>query len=467
VSDFTRRACFAQKELIGARWWQEHLAAEVSRRTSLKTISLVAVGLVGVGGIAKLIEVIASATKSDDVSVTKEAIELQRQSGWNVGGEETALAVDHPATLDMGGSTPGPMELEALAADLAPKQAALAPYYVPTLFQSVAHDALAGDKLRAAVGASHSSEMDRAQAQGAALASLFDGLPPETAVIVDLPGPLAVAFAAGMSDAFEPVFTFDNWPHPLGVVKPQNALAAALYYAPLFAAAARSRRTPAPPVVVLDATRLAPYTDAKEQFDNRYLAKLPTSANFAELGVKHLLYVCDGPTELDDLNDDFVAFAGAGLGPRRVDRGGFAPSSDPAEAPGPLGDASAGPAADASAPHGVSATYGTSRYYYGGNPSTHWWFWHTYSWYSPPPTRSARAPAISSTAPSYAPARRATIFSGGAGGAGGGVGRVRPGGFGRVTVTQSRSTGQITSTPYARSGSFGRAGSGGGGGTGG
>jgi hypothetical protein len=263
-----------------------------------------------------------------------------------------------------------------------------------------------------------------------------------------------------MAESFEPIFLFDNWPHPVGVVKSHDTLAAVLYYAPLFRRFAKERTSAAPPVFVLDANRLEPYTDDRTQFDNRYLAKLPSADAFAKLGVKHLLYVTDGAYgELDDLNDDFVGFKAAGLGPKLVDRGDFSLASDAdAGALAAIGDADAGAAPpDAGYTYAPRPVYYVPHYYYGGYPYTHYWFWHTYGWYSPPAYYRATPPPYVSPARNYSPAPRPTMFSGGA----------RPGGFGRVSVTTSRSSGQVTSTSYGRSGSFGRSSTSGGGGYGG
>jgi len=71
--------------------------------------------------------------------------------------------------------------------------------------------------------------MQNAYRAGKALASLFAGVPPHTMVIVDLPGPEAMAFAAGMAELFDPCFTFENWPHPRGVVPAHLTLAAAAF----------------------------------------------------------------------------------------------------------------------------------------------------------------------------------------------------------------------------------------------
>jgi hypothetical protein len=473
VSDFVRKAFFDERQLVGARWWQEHLAAHVTRRDSLKTLGILAVGLLGAGVAAKIIEVMAtksarpsggassggSGLTDDDLQVTKDAIELQRAEGWDVGRSGGRIEIAGASSLDVDGKAWASSTLDTLAADMTPVQSALVPYYVPTLFQSVASSATSNAALRTAIRPMHSVEMDRAVSQGYGLASLFADLPKETAVVVDMPGPLAVAFAAAMADQFEPVFTFDNWPHPVGVVHAHETLAAVLYFAPLLRRLASERRLPAPPVFVLDSNRLSPYSDASTQFDNRYLAKVPTKEGFASLGVKHLLYVTDGVyQETDDLNDDFVGFKAAGLGPKMVDRGDFslASDADAGAARVAIGVADAGAApANAGYTYAPRPVYYTTPYYYGGYPHTHYWFWHSYGWYSPRPMGYASEPPRAvSMGHAYSPSPRLTIFSGG----------TRPGGFGRVSVTTSRSTGHVTSTSYGgRSGSFGRSGVSGGG----
>src|SRR5207245_3965088 len=67
-----------------------------------------------------------------------------------------------------------------------------------------------------------------------------------------------------------------------------------------------------------------------------------------------------------------------------------------------------------------------------------------------------RAPSTS--APSYTPQSRPTLFSGTRVGGQTGVGRTRPSGFGRTTFRTSG--GRVTSISTGRSGSFGRGGSG-------
>jgi len=248
--------------------------------------------------------------------------------------------------------------------------------------------------------------------------------------------------AAGMAPGFDPVFVLDNWPHPLGVVPSHLTLGAILYYRPLFMRLRADRAGHAPPVFVLDCNRLTRYTDENDQFDNRYVARLPTATNFQALGIRRLLYVTPDKSdlrELDDLNADFVAFRDASI------------------------DVKAMPLSDLMRPAEQTAQR-PSHYYYGGHPQTHFVFWSIYGWRASAP----RQPAIVQRSPpalpqvsrgaDYRPASRPTLFSSRTLGGGAGVGKQKPSGFGRVSVRASRSTGSITAVRTGRSGSFGRAG---------
>jgi hypothetical protein len=279
------------------------------------------------------------------------------------------------------------------------------------------------------------------------------GNPTDTAVIIDLPGPNAVAMAAGLADRFAPTFVFGNWPHPRGVVPSHETIGAALYYLPVFERGNQTRGMPAPPVFVLDANRLLPYRDSAVDFDNRYAVSMPSASSLRELGIAHVLYVRpdDGNlTELDDLNEDFTAFEAAGIPVRAMAMSDFW-----------LDTAHPAPAVDAGTAS-ASATTTTARYHYHGGTYVH--FWSSYGWYQPAPPRGGTAlrtpPVVSqpSRAPSYRPVARQTIFSSRTLGGLSGVGKQKPSGFGRVSVRTSRSSGAVRSVGHysGRSGSFGR-----------
>jgi len=431
---FVRKYHVDCDELVAARWWHEGMTALPRRLLDPQTpvevqtrrAVLIAFGVVG-GAVG--LGLLKSASEGrDDPQLTLEAIKLQRDRGWNVGASEKSLVYTPVSGVDAAGQSTWHADLEGLAMDLAPRQPALLGYYVPTLFQ-----VLASADFRAGIVPIHSAAMDQAFARGRALVDLFAdaGSTAETALLVDLPGPAAVALAAALAPRFEPVFLFDNWPHPQGVVPSHEVVAAAVYYRPLFLSAQKARPADAPPVFVIDDRRLAPYRDESDMFDNRYLARLPTAEGFEKLGVRRLLYVTDGPVrvEADDLNDDFVALDGHGIDVKMLALSDF---------------------------RTVDAV-GTV-YSYGGSPAPRTWFWHSYGWYHDVPVPRgtvAPRPVGLSQGATFRPAPRPTIFSARTVGGLSGFGKQKPSGFGMVSVRTSRTTGAVS---IGRSGSLGRAG---------
>lgn len=445
---FSRQAYFDAEDLVGARWWQQSLRMApdpVGRRTALRALLLVGGSAAALGLLAKFG---VWGEEDEHRDITMDALDLQRREGWNV-GQPPALRFSRSTLVDADGTPDWRGALDGLAPQMAPAQASLAPYYVPTLFQALSAPSLR-QEMRAVPALQGDEDLDR----GEAIASLFRAVdaPTDTAVILDLDGPESVAVAAGMAPAFDPVFVFDNWPHPLGVVPSHETLGAVLFYRPLFLRARPLRKAPAPPAFVLDRRRLSRYVDEDSQFDNRYVAKLPTADNLRTLGIRHLLYVVPGKSdlrELDDLNDDFVAFEGAGIDVKAM----------------ALTDLSV--AADAARPAPGRTTGPRVAHYYGGSPQTHLFFWNTYRWHTParvaPPARSGapalpppRPPTNVSNGAAYKPVLRPTIFSARRTGLGAGVGKQKPSGFGVVSVRASKSTGRITGVRTGRSGSFGR-----------
>jgi hypothetical protein len=234
--------------------------------------------------------------------------------------------------------------------------------------------------------------------------------------------------------------------------------------------------------LLLDSQRLAPYTDDDSQFDNRYLATVPSAAALQQRGVKNIMYIVpnrEQKDESDDLNDDFVAYKDAKLKVVMFPLSDFQKVTQPAAK---------------AAPDGTPQRAQETRYFYGGGLESHLGFLLLYSFlaprpmlYYPPPFGSpygygyppsypyqrggspspgggggwrgttlgdVRTP--STTAPSYEPRARPTQFSGTRVGGQGGVGRTKPSGFGRTTYRTSG--GRITGV--GRSGSLGRGGMG-------
>jgi hypothetical protein len=257
---------------------------------------------------------------------------------------------------------------------------------------------------------------------------------------------------------------FDNWPHPYGVVRSHETLGALLYYAAYVQERKAALAEPAPGLLVLDAHRLAPYTDANMQFDNRYLATVPLAKALRQHGISNVMYVVPNrnqKVESDDLNDEFVEYKDA-----QINAVVF-PLSDLQEVPQQVVK---------TAPDGATRTVTEQHYYYGGGLGSHLGFLMLYSFLAPRPAASYYYPygggrqyTLNNTRPptappSYTPRPRPTQFSGTRVGGSSGVGRTKPSGFGRTTVRAS--SGRVTGIgsrsgatgASGRSGSFGRGG---------
>ncbi len=448
---FRCRVSFDRPELLGARWWMEAQAKAAYRSSSSSSGTMdrptktVLWAFAALAGIPILIGVCGSTCDSSDdtwTTVTQNSIEAQRSRGWDTGNTGNVLTFPGAQTKDATGRPVAADEMQRLATDLAPRRAAAHPWYVSTLFQAL--ELPANTALRHGVRPISTEGMTAAFDRGTAVRAMFEepGAPGDVAIVADLAGPEAVAFAAGLAPHFDPVFVFDNWPHPSGVVPAHLTLASALYYRGWFTD--HRAAEDAPPVFVLDRNRLAPYTDAPDRFDNRYIARLPSADALKAHGVKRILYVApDGATagEMDDLNEPFVALRAAGIDVKILALSDLRPETT-----------GTGAAADAqTAAQGTAGSHRT--YHYGGHHGGSSWFWHYYAW------RAASnfgqvgpAPAVSSGY-AYTPAPRTTLFSSGGTAAPGGT-AVHPSGFG--TTTYRTSSGSSSSS--GRSGSYGRSG---------
>lgn len=472
---FVRKAYVDVKNVLGARWWNTSAFGKpgfavgiagrpMTRRAAVGGLIALA-GMVGVGG--ALVAAFVRALKRVDDPVdpgawtpipegaptpegatTRDLLQVQREQGWAVGADKPTLAFADAATTDVAGRPVDAEETAGLAESLAPSSPALKPFYVPTLFQVL--DGPGGASLRSVVRPIASAAMDRAFATGRALRDLFQVEDPsrpaggDVALLVDLEGPESVALAAGLLPAFQPVFVFGNWPHPAGVVPSHLTLGAALRYRPDFARVV----TEAPPVFVLDRARLRPYGSDPRAFDNRYVAELPSAASLKGLGVARVLMVTpDGTTltESDDLNDDVVGWGEAGLATALVPLTDFAPADAAAvEVEAPLATREPIPTDPATETRPREG----ERRYYGGSPSSHFWFWHAYPWRSAPVIATATPPLRTSAASAYAPRPRTTLFSTGLpGGPVAGV-RPKPARFGQVAFRPpSTRSGSVTRAP--------------------
>ncbi|HKO51919.1 MAG TPA: hypothetical protein VJV79_29625 [Polyangiaceae bacterium] len=369
---FKQTDVISQPGIIGASWWRESLANTqdpVSRRSAIKLALGVTGSVVGLGALLAL----AHSCSDDGVAHSverKSSLEMQRSYGWSFGAASETVTFDGASTRPFERSA-----LTRLATDLRPSSPDGIPYYAATLFESLGAVPLLKAEsdpeniapLEQVVTPIHTPEMDRAYAQGRALAKLLSETPHDPLlVIVDLDGPSSVAFAAGASVGLSAVFAFGNWPHPRGVVKAHRTLAAAVYYQPLFAQLTPSKR---PLLMVLDRQRLATYSDDATQFDNRYTARVPDASVLANWGVRRVLYVTPSASDVEeawDLTADFSAYVASDLDVKLISADAFSPDRSTA----------------------AVVDKAEQPYYYGGRPQTHGWFWRDYPWARSAPTKA-------------------------------------------------------------------------------
>jgi hypothetical protein len=373
---------------VSADWWRKSLRAHpLARLLGNWTGPLVWTGAtLGASGCAEI-------WAENEPDQAQAALDAQRESGWSVGDEGQPLAFPGAQPADITGGAGWRDALTTLAARLTPAQVAWQPYYAPTLFQSL--EAFRSADLRAAIRPVFTSEMAIASRRGEALLSVFldkGACRSDVALVLDVPGPEAVALAAALAPCFEPVFVFDNWPHPNGIVPAHLTLGAALYFLPELERARAGRAPVAPPMFVLDRQRLLPYDDDSEQFDNRYFTGLPSREALQAAGIRHLLYVTVDETtvDADDLNGDLVALDQGGVDVKMLALSDFSETPLPGwlDVPTPCPPATFAGAG----PH----------YYFGGSAATQGCFAWWYGWNLQLPGGGGGRPIVVSSS-RYAP----------------------------------------------------------------
>ncbi len=390
----------------------------------------------------------------DDPEVAYDSLDLQKKEGWNVGSADRSLAFDGSSATDSRGNTLSGYDPNYLISVYQPRDSEWQPFFVPTLIQSLSQLTL-NSQMRPV----KTQQMAEAYERAEGLRSVISQAPEskQTLIISELPGPQSIAVGAAMADTAHLVPVFDNWPHPLGVVRSHETLGAMAYYAGEIDEKRKQVKDDAPALLLLDSNRLTPYADQDTQFDNRYLAKLPPVDQLKQRGVQHVIYLVKDQTqtqELDDINDDLVELQKNGVGVRMLRLSDFKPYDQPAQTTA-----------------AANSTTVNRHYYYGGSPGMHWFFFSHYGYSYPsqvyysrdgrnvPIPRPASRPTFDP--PSYRPASRPTVFNASrvGGPSGSGVGRTRPTGFGRTSVRVSND-GRVTGTRAGRSGSYGRSGGG-------
>lgn len=421
----------------------------LTRREANKTIAKIGIASLAVAAGVGVVGCGDDSEDADDGSteVQQDAIELQKKEGWNAGSTDKKLtftgktSTDSQGTMDWSNFNTSAALLKAWGV----KNSAWQPYAVPTLVQALDQPSLKGE-----IGPVFTPAMRTAYSRGLGMREILQKTknPETTMIVVDIPGPEAVAYAAAIADVADPVITFDNWPHPLGVVKSHETLGAMLYYAAEVSAKAAKRPANAPGVLVLDANRIAADVDPDTQFDNRYVAKIPTADKLQGMKTTNVIYAVPDKgvtTERDDLNDDFASYKEKGINVSMIALSDFTP--DPKEQQADSAAALAG--------GGTTTTHHTV-YHYGGSPFfSPWFFYHYPVFIGAGIPAASRLPATGLRGSTYSPARRPTMFSGRTVGGGSGVGKQRPSGFGRVS-TRVDGTGRTTGIRSGSSGSYGR-----------
>jgi hypothetical protein len=322
--EFQQDVALDKPGIVGARWWHQGLLDE-ERKVSRRSV-LIGFGVAGgaVAAVAAMGVGVATLFKPEKTGLARRnALAMQKQYGWDFGARGVPLVFN--------GQAEGPFvraNLQSIAAVMAPAARPHATYYIPTLVASLLAvpastlpdpedgrprpDGAPFRRLADVILPIVTAEMREAYTAGEALARMA-GRRAGLAVLADLPGPQAVAFAAGASPVFDPVLLLDNWPHPHGVVPSHLTLAALAYYQPRFALTKAERPAQAPPLFVLDRQRLTAYSEESDRFDNRYYARMPRLDVLAAEGVRTLLYVVASPAALPE-PDDLNAVLSAGGG---------------------------------------------------------------------------------------------------------------------------------------------------------
>lgn len=430
----------------GAEWWRQML----TRREAGARLVKITAGALVLPALGSL----AGCGDGEEEVIEADALELQKSDGWNVGSESKALAIADRTDADSQGATTWQSHRTpaTLLKDWSASDTRWQPFVVPTLVQSLAQPSLASG-----MAPVHTAKMDEAYARGLGMREIVTSSkdPANMVIVSDLKGPESVAFAAALADVADPVITFDNWPHPDGVVHAQQTLGALLYYADEVAKKSAARAVAAqkaggrlPAVFVLDSDRLSePPASSTAAFDNRYLAKLPEASTLKSNGIATVLYATPDSTrkqELDDLNEYFADYRDNNVNVQMLQMSDFRP------------DTTTVASDTARTSRGASGMY-HRPYYYGGGLAYVPLFFYTYPMFA---YGRGVMPAYSSysgarvSRPSYTPARRSTLFSSRTSGGGSGVGRTRPSSFGRVSRTTSG--GRSSFGGSRSSGSYGR-----------
>lgn len=150
-------------------------------------------------------------------------------------------------------------------------------------------------------------------------------LTPGTWTVLDLPGPAAVETAVWLIAAgCQPVCTFDNWPHPQGVLRAEATLAELIRWASTVEPLRERIRPDSLPLWICDSQRLGTKPGTPGQFDNRYYlddSTLPGTRLLAGAGIRRVVYVTLRAADVPVLDFEayFVDLLAAGIAVEHID----------------------------------------------------------------------------------------------------------------------------------------------------
>jgi hypothetical protein len=138
--------------------------------------------------------------------------------------------------------------------------------------------------------------------------------------ILDLPGVASVKAAVWLmaSARCQPVCTFENWPHPKGILQPEWVLAELLRWASTVADFRPGITTTSPPLWICDGERLGRRAGVPGEFDNRYFlddSVVPTAGMLRQAGIRSVVYLTlgDQDSPLVDLEGPFADYLSASI----------------------------------------------------------------------------------------------------------------------------------------------------------
>jgi hypothetical protein len=118
-------------------------------------------------------------------------------------------------------------------------------------------------------------------------------------VVLDLPGPQSVALAPRFVAAgFQPVSTFDHWPHPKGLVPAQDVLSQLLRFSSVIHPLREHLTSTSVPMWICDRNRLGQRPGRPLEFDNRYYlddSVLPGATTLRTHSIQHILCLVPEP----------------------------------------------------------------------------------------------------------------------------------------------------------------------------